>query len=122
MRAILALLLLIGSNVFMTTAWYYHLKKAAWAMPIAILLSWFIALPEYCLQVPANRIGHIAFGGPFTAPQLKVLQEAITLTIFALFSVFILNERLRWNDILAFILIFLGVAVSALTPRVAGAS
>lgn len=118
-RALMTILLLIGSNCFMTWAWYGHLKKAAWALPVAILLSWLIALPEYILQVPANRFGHFAFGGPFTAPQLKVLQEAITLTVFVSFSIFILKEKPRPNEGIAMALIFLAVIV-AMWGRPAG--
>lgn len=120
MRTLWTVLLLIASNAFMTTAWYYHLKKTGWGMFAAIGISWLIALPEYCLQVPANRLGHASFGGPFTAPQLKVMQEAITLVVFAAFSILILHERLRWSDITAFVLVFAGVAVSAFGPRLAG--
>ncbi|HLO40416.1 MAG TPA: DMT family protein [Phycisphaerales bacterium] len=112
-RGILSILLLTCSNVFMTTAWYLHLKqKEAWSMLLAIGISWLIALPEYCLQVPANRLGHVSGGGPFTAPQLKVLQEAITLVVFGVFSVVVLKEKLRHADMVAFALIFAGVLVS----------
>ncbi len=106
-------LLLIGSNVFMTYAWYYHLKKP-WTVMVAILASWGIALFEYCLQVPANRIGHVSHGGPFSAPQLKIIQEGITLTVFAVFSIVVLHEKLRWTDVTSFALIFAGVAVGML--------
>ena len=106
-------LLLAASNVFMTFAWYYHLKKP-WPLAAAILASWGIALLEYCLQVPANRVGHIYHGGPFTAPQLKIIQEGITLTVFAVFSIAVLHERLRWTDVVSFALIFAGVAVGML--------
>lgn len=106
-------LLLIASNTFMTTAWYYHLKTK-WSLLAAILISWLIALPEYILQVPANRIGHVDHGGPLTAPQLKILQEGITLAIFAAFSVLVLKEKLRWTDTLGFGLVFAGVLVSML--------
>lgn len=75
----------------------------------AIIASWLIAFFEYCLQVPANRIGHVSRSGPFTAPQLKVLQECISLSVFALFSTLMLRERLRLRDGLAFALIFLGM-------------
>ncbi len=108
----MTVLLLIGSNCFMTWAWYGHLKKAAWALPVAILLSWLIALPEYILQVPANRFGHLAFGGPFTAPQLKVLQEAITLSVFVGFSILVLKERPRTNEAIAMVLVFVAVIVA----------
>jgi uncharacterized protein (DUF486 family) len=117
MRAALTVLLLIGSNIFMTWAWYGHLKKTGWTIFLAIAVSWLIALPEYILQVPANRIGHFSQGGPFTAPQLKVLQEAITLTVFVGFSILILKERPRANEYLAFALIFAGVAVAMLGRR-----
>lgn len=113
-RAIGTIVLLLLSNVFMTWAWYGHLKKAAWSIPVAVLISWLIALPEYALQVPANRLGHFQHGGPFTAPQLKVLQEAITLVVFAGFSTLVLKERLRVTDAVAFALIFAGVAVAML--------
>ncbi|MBI5866644.1 MAG: DMT family protein [Planctomycetes bacterium] len=105
---------LVASNVFMTFAWYWHLKHRGWPLWAAIAISWLIALPEYCLQVPGNRVGHVDFGGPYSAAQLKVLQEAITLVIFSMFAIWILKEPLRWNDVLAFALIFAGVAVSVL--------
>lgn len=113
-RWLSTVLLLTASNAFMTTAWYYHLKKPGWGLALAIAISWLIALPEYCLQVPANRLGHIAHGGPFTAPQLKILQEAITLVVFSVFSILVLKEKIRWNDAAAFLLIFAGVVVSYL--------
>src|SRR5262245_10407351 len=112
MRALLSIGMLLASNVFMTTAWYWHLKHSGWTILMAISISWLIALPEYCLQVPANRIGHANFGGPFSAAQLKVVQEGLTLVVFSVFSVLVLKERLRWNDALAFALIFAAVAVS----------
>lgn len=111
-KALLTVLLLIASNCFMTWAWYGHLKKTGWTIPVAIAISWLIAFPEYLLQVPANRIGHFAHGGPFTAAQLKVLQEAITLTVFIAFAVIVLKEKPRWNEGVAFVLIFAGVAVA----------
>jgi hypothetical protein len=111
-RALTTVLLLLGSNVFMTWAWYGHLKKHAWALPTAILVSWLIALPEYILQVPANRLGHVSHGGPFSAPQLKVLQEAITLVVFLGFSVLVLKEKPRVNELVAFGLIAAAVVVA----------
>jgi uncharacterized protein (DUF486 family) len=96
---IATLILLTISNVFMTFAWYGHLKythKALWGV---VLVSWLIAFLEYCFQVPANRLGHNA--GISTA-QLKTIQEVITLTVFCLFSIFYLNERITWNYILGF--------------------
>ncbi|MGE3107357.1 MAG: DMT family protein [Phycisphaerales bacterium] len=111
--------LLIASNIFMTAAWYGHLKwfpstgkRALGALLVVVAFSWLLALPEYCLQVPANRLGHAGHGGPFSTPQLKVLQEAITLLVFAVFSIIVLGERFRWTDLVAFALIFAGVAVS----------
>jgi len=120
MRALGTVLLLGASNLFMTFAWYYHLKAKAWPLLLAIGVSWLIALPEYCLQVPANRLGHAAWGGPFTAPQLKVIQEAVTLTVFGLFSTWVLKERLRLNELIAFglILVAVGVAMSGRTPSI----
>ena len=114
MRVLATVLLLCCSNIFMTWAWYGHLKKVGWTIPIAILVSWLIALPEYMLQVPANRVGHTTFGGPFSAAQLKVLQEAITLTVFIVFAMLVLKEKPRVNELIAFVLIFAGVAVAML--------
>jgi uncharacterized protein (DUF486 family) len=105
-------LLLLASNVFMTTAWYWHLKAKGQALWVFILLSWLIALPEYSLAVPANRIGHVAFGGQFTAPQLKVLQEGIALLVFVVFSVVVLRETPRWSDLAGMALILAGLAVA----------
>ncbi len=116
-RATTTVVLLFCSNVFMTYAWYGHLKKAAWSIPLAIVLSWLIALPEYALQVPANRLGHVAHGGPFSAPQLKILQEAITLTVFGAFTILVLKEAPRVRDYVAFGLIILAVVV-AMSGRV----
>jgi uncharacterized protein (DUF486 family) len=100
-------LLLAGSNVFMTFAWYGHLKHRTVALPLTILISWLIALPEYSLAVPANRIGSFTY----TAAELKVIQEAITLTVFIAFSVFYLGEPLKWSTIAGFLLIGAGVGV-----------
>ena len=112
MRIIGTVGLLFASNAFMTFAWYFHLKQRAWPLFVAIGISWMIALPEYCLQVPANRLGHAAFGGPFTAPQLKVMQEAITLVAFGVFSTLVLKEKLRVQELIAFGLILLAVIVA----------
>ncbi|MFC7333281.1 DMT family protein [Rhodocista pekingensis] len=101
-------LLLVASNVFMTLAWYGHLKFKAAPLTLVILASWGIAFFEYCLQVPANRMGHAVY----TAPQLKMIQEAITLLVFAGFSTLYLGESLRWNDWVAFVLIFVAVFFS----------
>ncbi|MBE9607604.1 DMT family protein [Acetobacteraceae bacterium H6797] len=90
-------LLLLCSNVVMTYAWYGHLKHPGWPMWLAIIASWGIAFMEYCLAVPANRIGY----GTFTGQQLKVMQEVITLGVFAGFSVLVLGEPLRWTYLAA---------------------
>jgi uncharacterized protein (DUF486 family) len=95
-------LLLIFSNVFMTFAWYGHLKYGhAWPLWQAILVSWCIALIEYCLAVPANRWGYVHFNGF----QLKILQEVITLAVFLAFAVLFLREKLAWNHLVAFCLL-----------------
>ncbi|MBD5317473.1 MAG: DMT family protein [Bacteroides sp.] len=109
MTAFLTILLLVVSNVFMTFAWYGHLKMQdlKWIdhttpLFIVILISWGIALLEYCCQVPANRIGFSGNGGPFTLMQLKVIQEALTLVIFTVFTVvFFKGEQLHWNHLAA---------------------
>jgi uncharacterized protein (DUF486 family) len=98
------ILLLIGSNVFMTFAWYGHLKFGGKPLVLVILASWGIALLEYCLAVPANRIGHQVY----SAAELKVMQEVITLTVFAAFSVFYLGEKLTLNHLVGFALIVAG--------------
>jgi hypothetical protein len=95
------IVLLLVSNVFMTFAWYGHLKYKSSPLGIVILVSWSIALLEYCFQVPANRIGH----GQFTAAQLKTIQEVITLVVFSGFSVLYLREPLKWNYLVGFALI-----------------
>jgi hypothetical protein len=92
------ILLLTVSNVFMTAAWYGHLKYKDKSLPLVILVSWGIAFVEYCFQVPANRIGH----GTFNAAQLKTIQEVITLVVFCFFSVLYLKESLRWNYLVGF--------------------
>jgi uncharacterized protein (DUF486 family) len=112
-RVLLTVGLLVLSNLFMTFAWYYHLKHKKWPLVVAIFASWGIALFEYVLQVPANRYGHLSQGGPFSMPQLKILQEAITLTVFSVFVILLFpEEKPRVNDIVAFILIFAAVVVS----------
>jgi uncharacterized protein (DUF486 family) len=98
----------------MTFAWYYHVRQKTWPLLTAILVSWLIALPEYILMVPANRFGHVSRGGPFTLPQLKIVQEAITLVVFAAFAVFIARERIRWNEAVALVLIFAAVVIGTL--------
>lgn len=93
--------LLVLSNVFMTFAWYGHLRYRSSSLLLVILISWGIAFFEYMLQVPANRIGY----GYFNAAELKAIQEILSLSVFAVFSVFYLGESLRWNHIVGFILI-----------------
>ncbi len=92
------IILLLISNIFMTFAWYGHLRFRDKALWIVVLVSWLIAFFEYCFQVPANRIGY----GAFNAAQLKTIQEIITLVVFAFFSVFYLKEGLRWNYLVGF--------------------
>lgn len=92
-------LLLVASNVMMTFAWYGHLKYPTWPLWLAVVVSWGIAFVEYCLAVPANRIGYAS--GAYTGQQLKVMQEVITLAVFAGFSVLYLGEALRWNYLAA---------------------
>jgi uncharacterized protein (DUF486 family) len=107
------IILLICSNVFMTTAWYGHLKYKSAPLLEVILISWLIALPEYALQVPANRWGH----GTFTAPQLKIIQEVITVSVFIGFCIFYLKEPIRWNYVVSFLLIIAAVAVAMLPMK-----
>jgi uncharacterized protein (DUF486 family) len=92
------IVLLVLSNVFMTFAWYGHLKYKSAPLWKAIAVSWLIAFVEYCLQVPANRLGH----GVYSAAQLKTIQEVITLCVFCVFSVLYLKEPLKWNYIVGF--------------------
>ena len=93
-------ILLTISNVFMTMAWYGHLKYKNSRLWIAIIISWLIAFVEYCFQVPANRIGHYQF----SAAQLKTIQEVITLIVFCAFSVIYLKEDLKWNYVVGFLM------------------
>ncbi len=106
--AVLTLVLLVLANIFMTFAWYGHLKlqsmgiSTTWPVWLIILLSWGIALIEYCLQVPANRMGFEENGGPFSLMQLKIIQEVITLVVFVVFSLVMFEGfTLRWNHIAA---------------------
>lgn len=102
-------LLLILSNVFMTFAWYFHLKKeSSWPLWLAIAISWGIAFFEYCLQVPANRIGHKTF----SVTQLKIIQEAITLCVFVVFAkIFFDGEKMKWNYYVGMALVMVAVVV-----------
>ena len=116
MKGLWTIVLLVLSNIFMTLAWYGHLrfKELSWGKSLAlfsvILISWGLAFFEYVLQVPANRMRHMSNGGPFTLVQLKVIQEAITLVVFVVFSlVAFKNEALRWNHALAGLLLIAAV-------------
>ena len=116
MKAFWTILLLIVSNSFMTMAWYGHLKlsQTKWGagLPLVaiILISWGIALMEYCCQVPANRIGYIGNGGPFTLVQLKVIQEVISLTVFTVFTLAVFRtEQFGTNHVIGFCLLILAV-------------
>ncbi len=116
MKGVYSIILLVLSNAFMTLAWYGHLKfremkwSASLPLIIIILISWGIALFEYLLQVPANRIGYKEYGGPFSLVQLKVIQEVITLVVFVIFSlVFFRNETFRMNHLIGFAFLVLAV-------------
>lgn len=116
MNALYTILLLVVSNVFMTFAWYGHLKLqqmkliTSWPLWLVILFSWGIALAEYSCQIPANRIGFTGNGGPFTLMQLKVMQEVITLIIFTVFTtIFFKGETLQWNHFAAFVCLIAAV-------------
>src|SRR5690606_33689780 len=104
---VLPVMLLVVSNVFMTFAWYGHLKYKAAPLYAAVLFSWMIAFFEYWLAVPANRIGHQVY----SAAELKTMQEVITLTVFVVFSVFYLKEAITWNHVAGFVLIAAGAAI-----------
>lgn len=105
LKSILPILLLTISNIFMTFAWYGHLKYKSSPLFIVILISWLIAFVEYCFQVPANRIGHEFFN----AAQLKTIQEVITLIVFSVFSVLYLKEEFKWNYLVGFVFIVIAV-------------
>lgn len=109
MNSYLVIGMLIISNIFMTFAWYGHLKLeemkviSNWPLYGIILISWLLAVFEYSFQIPANKIGYVGNGGPFTLMQLKIIQEVITLIIFTLFTVvFFKGESLQWNHFAAF--------------------
>lgn len=113
---VITLVLLVMSNIIMTFAWYGHLKlqqmgvTTHWPLIAVIVFSWAIAFFEYSLMVPANRIGFVGNGGPFTLMQLKVLQEVITLTVFTVFiRLFFHNEQLHWNHFVSFALLVVAV-------------
>lgn len=116
MKGVYSVLLLVVSNIFMTFAWYGHLKlkEFKWfdSLPLilVILISWGIAFFEYIFQVPANRLGFRENGGPFTLLQLKVIQEVITLVVFTVFSTIAFkNETFRWNHLIGFLFLVLAV-------------
>jgi uncharacterized protein (DUF486 family) len=112
------IILLCFSNVFMTFAWYGHLKYGhSWPLWKAILVSWLIALLEYCLAVPANRLGFRVFSGF----QLKILQEVITLAVFLIFALTFLKEKLAWNYVVSFALLIAAAIVAfAFKPAASG--
>lgn len=116
MQGFWTVLMLVLSNIFMTFAWYGHLKlqelkiSTDWPLILVILFSWGIAFFEYCLTVPANRIGFQGNGGPFNLLQLKVIQEVISLTVFTVIVMFLFKgEQLHWNHFAAFICLILAV-------------
>lgn len=115
-NALITIGMLIVSNIFMTFAWYGHLKlqssgiSSNWPLWLVIIFSWGIALAEYSFQVPANRMGFVGNGGPFSLMQLKILQEVITLVVFTLFTVvFFRGEQLHWNHFAAFVCLIMAV-------------
>lgn len=117
MNALYTILLLIGSNIFMTLAWYGHLKiqemniSNSWPLIGVILFSWGLAFFEYCLQVPSNRIGFVGNGGPFSLFQLKIIQEVISLTVFTIVAMVLFKgETLHWNHIASFVCLIAAVA------------
>lgn len=116
MKPFYTILLLVISNIFMTFAWYGHLKlqemkvSTNWPLYAVILFSWSIALAEYAFQVPANRMGFSGNGGPFSLMQLKVIQEVVTLTVFTLFTTLLFKgEALHWNHAAAFLCLVMAV-------------
>lgn len=116
MNGVYTILLLLASNVFMTLAWYGHLRlqqqgiSSSWPLIGVILFSWAIAFFEYCCQVPANRLGFQGNGGPFTLVQLKVIQECISLIVFVLVAgIMFQGQSLHWNHMLAFVLLVVAV-------------
>lgn len=116
MRGLYCILLLLCSNVFMTIAWYGNLKMQSYpwfsklTLPLIILLSWLVAGIEYSFMIPANRIGFASNGGPFNLWQLKVIQEAISLTVFTIFTLLVFRtESLQWNHLIGFVFLVLAV-------------
>lgn len=116
MRAFLTIAMLVVSNVFMTFAWYGHLKldemkiTTDWPLILIILTSWGVAFFEYSVMVPANRIGFVEHGGPFNLMQLKVIQEVISLTVFTVIALFVFKgQSLHWNHLAAFVCLVMAV-------------
>ena len=116
MQYLSPVLLLFLANIFMTLAWYGHLKlnqmgvSTNWSMIAVILFSWGIAFVEYCFQVPANKMGFIGNGGPYTLLQLKVIQEVLSITVFCVIANILLQgEKIAWNHIAAFVCLVLAV-------------
>ena len=109
--------LLCISNIFMTCAWHLHLKLqtmrginfSAWPIYMVVLFSWAIALLEYSFMVPANRIGYVGNGGPFTLVQLKIIQECVTLTVFTMFSILVFHNNFAWNHFAAIVCLVMAV-------------
>lgn len=122
--ALITILLLVISNVFMTFAWYGHLKLQTtgisknWPLFVVILVSWGIALLEYCFMIPANRIGFKDTGGPFTLFQLKIIQEVITLTVFTVIAMLLFQgQKLQWNHVAAFLCLIAAVCFTFLPNK-----
>lgn len=122
--SLVTVILLIISNIFMTFAWYGHLKlqetgvSKSWPLFVVILFSWGIALFEYCFMIPANRIGFHENGGPFSLFQLKIIQEAITLTVFTVVAMFLFKgETLHWNHVAAFLCLVAAVCFTFLPDK-----
>ena len=116
MKGVFTVLLLVTSNIFMTFAWYGHLKlqemkiSTSWPLIVVILFSWLIAFFEYCAQVPANRLGFEENGGPFNIVQLKVIQEVVSLTVFTVIVLFLFKgQSFHWNHFAAFACLILAV-------------
>lgn len=116
MRALTTILLLVISNVFMTLAWYGHLKfkdmewSRSFGLISIILISWGIALFEYMFQVPANKYGFKANGGPFSLLQLKIIQEVLSISVFMIFTLLVFkSERVTWNHVIGFVLLILSI-------------
>lgn len=122
--ALLTILLLVISNIFMTFAWYGHLKLSSsgiskdWPLIAVIIFSWGIAFLEYCFMVPANKIGFDGNGGPFSLFQLKIIQEVITLTVFTIIAVLCFQgQKLQWNHVASYVCLIAAVAFAFLPTK-----